>query len=100
MNKTDLIAAISDQSKISKIAVKNVIESFISIVIKTVSNGDKVSIIDFGIFSTIERESRIGINPQTREKIEIAAKIIPKFKPGSKFCEIVNSKMLNKFKNI
>jgi len=30
----------------------------------------------------MERKARRGVNPQTRESIQIPAKKVPKFKPG------------------
>ena len=45
--------------------------------------GDKVSLVGFGTFSVVERGASMGINPSTKKPIEIAAKKVVKFKPGT-----------------
>ena len=37
----------------------------------------------FGTFEARARAARDGFNPQTGEKIKIAAKTVPAFKPGA-----------------
>jgi len=54
--------------------------------------GKKVTLPGFGVFSTAFREAREATNPQdpTGAKINVAACIVPKFKPGSKLKAAVN----------
>ncbi|WP_346775424.1 HU family DNA-binding protein [Faecalicoccus pleomorphus] len=47
----------------------------------------KVSISDFGIFQITERAARKGINPMTKEEIDIPASNVVKFKPAKKLKE-------------
>ena len=49
--------------------------------------GDKVSLVGFGTFEKTKREAREGINPATKEKIQIAAKKVAKFKPGAELAD-------------
>ena len=51
--------------------------------------GDKVSLIGFGTFEARERSAREGKNPQTGEKIKIAACKVPAFKAGKAFKDLV-----------
>ena len=44
--------------------------------------GDKVQLAGFGTFETKQRDARQGINPKTRETIEIPAATVPVFKAG------------------
>ena len=44
---------------------------------------DKVALIGFGTFSVAEKPARTGINPRTKEKIEIPARKAVKFKAGA-----------------
>ena len=46
------------------------------------ADGDKVSLVGFGNFEVRERAAREGKNPQTGEKITIAASKVPAFKAG------------------
>ncbi|MBO5974458.1 MAG: HU family DNA-binding protein, partial [Paludibacteraceae bacterium] len=54
------------------------------------ANGDKVSLIGFGTFSVAERGARQGVNPATKQAIEIPAKKVAKFKAGAELAEKVN----------
>ena len=46
-------------------------------------NDGKVVLVGFGTFSVTERSARKGINPRTKEPIDIPAKKVVKFKAGS-----------------
>jgi len=39
--------------------------------------------VGFGSFKVAERKARLGMNPQTKQKIEIPAARVVRFKPGS-----------------
>lgn len=90
MNKTELIDAMAQDAGISKAAAKLALESFTKNVIETLKQKDgKVSLIGFGTFSVSERAARQGINPATKQPINIPAKMVAKFKPGTEFAEAV-----------
>jgi len=88
MNKADLIEAIASKTGQSKKDTKNTLEATLDTIMETLANGDTISLIGFGTFSTIERKARIGRNPSTGEEMEIKASIVPKFKSSSKMKEI------------
>ena len=90
MNKTDLIDAIAKDAEISKVAAKKALESFLVNLEKTLSKGDKISLVGFGSWSVSERAAREGRNPQTGKTIQIAAKKVVKFKAGSELDNAVN----------
>jgi len=50
-----------------------------------------VDIFGFGKFSVSHVAEHQGTNPQTGQKITVAAKNAPKFKPGKALKELVNS---------
>ena len=52
--------------------------------------GDKIQLVGFGTFSVSERPAREGINPATKEKIQIAAKKVAKFKAGAELADAIN----------
>jgi len=54
-----------------------------------VAREERVSLVGFGTFQVVERKARRGVNPQTREGIQIPAKMIPKFKAGKSLREAV-----------
>ena len=83
MNKAELINAIAEESGLSKADSKKALDAFVSTVIKTLKEGDKIALVGFGTFAVSERGERTGINPATKESITIPAKKIAKFKPGA-----------------
>lgn len=71
------------ESGLSKADAKKALDAFVSTVINAVKGGDKVALVGFGTFAISERAARSGVNPATRKPIEIPAKKVVKFKPGS-----------------
>ena len=82
MNKSELINAMAAESGLSKTDAKKALDAFISVVTNAMKEGDKVALVGFGTFSVSERAGRTGINPSTKQPIEIPAKKVVKFKPG------------------
>lgn len=82
MNKAELIAAMAAESGLSKVDVKKVLDSFLTVVSKELKSGGKVNLVGHGTYQVIEKNERAGINPRTKQPIKIAAKKVVKFKPG------------------
>ncbi len=82
MNKSELISTLADKAEVSKKDAEGVVEAFMSTVTETLQGGGDVALTGFGTFSAKDRAARQGVNPQTGEKIQIAATTVPKFKAG------------------
>ena len=91
MNKGELVEAIANASNLSKADAENALNAFITSVQSAVADGDKVTLPGFGTFAPSARAARTGMNPQTREPIQIAASKSVKFTVGSEFKKRVNS---------
>ncbi|HHU27206.1 MAG TPA: HU family DNA-binding protein [Bacteroidales bacterium] len=83
MNKSELITAIAEKSGLSKVDAKKALDATLQTISEEVKSGGKVVLVGFGTFSVSERSARKGINPRTKEPINIPAKKTAKFKPGS-----------------
>lgn len=83
MNKSELISSIAEKSGLSKADSKKALDAFIESVTETLKANDKVILVGFGTFSVAERAAREGVNPSTKQKIQIPAKKVAKFKPGA-----------------
>ena len=92
MNKTELVAAIAKDTKISKKDTEATLKAFMDVVGKELKKGGKVQLIGFGTFEVAKRAARKGRNPQTGKEIKIAASKTPKFKAGAALKELVNGK--------
>ena len=89
MNKDSLISAISEKTELSKKDIGLVLETFEEVVTKALRNDEKVTLTGFGTFRISKRSERAGINPQTKERIQIPAMSIPKFTAGKALKEAV-----------
>ena len=89
MTKTDLVNAIA-ATGLSKADSKKAHDAVVGAISGALKEGDKVAILGFGTFSVNERPAREGINPATKEKIQIAAKKVVKFKAGAELAAGVN----------
>lgn len=83
MNKTELVSAIAEKTNLTKVEAKNALEATLEAIAGALAANDKVALLGFGTFSVVEKEARTGINPRTKEKIEIPARKVIKFKAGA-----------------
>ena len=90
MKKSDLIEAISKKSKISRSESKIFVEVILEELTSAIASGKRVEVRGFGGFYKRHRKGRVGINPKTGEKTEVAEKFVPFFKPGKFLKEAVN----------
>lgn len=89
MNKTEMIKAIAERTELTKIDSAKVLETFQDIVKETLAAGEKIQLVGFGTFETVERAGREGRNPRTGESMYIEKSISPKFKPSNALKEAV-----------
>jgi DNA-binding protein HU-beta len=78
MNKQDLIVALAKETGFSQKICKTVVEKLKDVVIKTVSDGEKVLLVDFMTISNVKRAPRTGRNPKSGELFDIPATSAPK----------------------
>ncbi len=90
MTKADLVNAMAEKAGLSKTDAEEALKAFIETVTGALKSGDKVALVGFGTFSVGERAARTGQNPQTGQKIQIAAAKVPKFKAGKALKDAVN----------
>ncbi len=90
MKKSDLIEVISKQSMISRSESKISVEVILEELTSAIASGKRVEVRGFGGFYKRHRKGRVGINPKTGEKTEVAEKFVPFFKPGKFLKKAVN----------
>ena len=89
MNKEELVQEIAKKAKVTQKEAAEILNGFVETVQKSVSKGEKVTLVGFGTFEARKRAARTGRNPQTGKEIKIAAKTVPAFTAGKKFKELV-----------
>ena len=90
MKKKDLIDVISKKSQISRSESKLCVEVIVEELTLAIVSGEGVEVRGFGGFYKRHRKGRMGINPKTGEKTEVAAKFVPFFKSGKFLKEAIN----------
>ena len=90
MNKSELIAKIADVAGLSKADAKKALDATVDVLKEALVAGEKIQLVGFGTFAVAERPAREGINPATKEKIQIPARKVAKFKAGMELSEAVN----------
>ena len=85
MNKSELIDQVASRADIKRNEAEKALTALTDVVKETLQRGGDVAITGFGKFSVAERGARQGVNPQTGERIQIAASKAPKFSAGADF---------------
>jgi DNA-binding protein HU-beta len=88
MNKAELIESISGRLGDRKSATA-ALDAVLSEIQNAVTKGDKVSITGFGVFERRERAARTARNPRTGETVKVKKTVVPAFRPGAGFKELV-----------
>jgi DNA-binding protein HU-beta len=89
VNKMELIERIAEEADLPKGEAQRHIEAFEQVVAEALKEGEEVRITGFGKFSLRERKAREGRNPQTGEKMKIAASKVPAFSAGNALKEAI-----------
>lgn len=84
MNKSELVAAIAAKAELTKVAATAALDAAMDAVVEAMKKGDNVQLVGFGTFSVVEKAARKGINPATKQVINIPARKAVKFKAGAK----------------
>ena len=82
MTKAELVTSIAEKTGLTKKDSEKALAAFVDTVTETLAKGDSIQLVGFGTFEVRERAAREGINPRTKEKIEIAATKVTAFKAG------------------
>ena len=80
MNKNQLIAAIASKADCSKEVASACCDAMLDCIMDAMKGGEKVLLPGFGNFEVKVRAAREGINPATREKIQIPESKVVSFK--------------------
>jgi DNA-binding protein HU-beta len=91
MNKTELINSLSEETMFSKRDIMRVLDAFVRIMGRELKKGNRLQWSGFGTFSVSKRPARLGINPVTKQKINLPETRVPKFKAGKQLKEIVRA---------
>jgi integration host factor subunit beta len=90
MTKADLIEEVARITDVTRRDSEVIVETIFDSIVHSLRAGDKIEIRGFGSFRTRQRNSRVGRNPKTGDRVEVPAKKIPFFKPSKELKDLVN----------
>lgn len=88
-NKTQLVDALSEQLGDRKVAVQAV-DALFDYIIRSVDQGERVTITGFGSFEPRARAARTARNPRTGEVVQVPKTTVPAFRAGTLFRDVVS----------
>lgn len=90
MNKTDLVNAIMDKMDANKADATRFLDAMVTVFTDALQRGDSVQLPGFGTLAPAERAARVGMNPRTKEPIDIPASKNVKFKVAAALKKALN----------
>jgi len=82
LTKSDIIASVAEKSGLSRADAGRAVDALLDTITEALKNGDAANFVGFGSFVARPRAARTGLNPQTKEQIQIPASTVPAFKAG------------------
>lgn len=83
MTKSEFVEQVASESGLSRGDASKAVEASLKVIQETLSRGGDINFTGFGKFAVADRGARQGVNPQTGERIQIAASRVPRFSAGS-----------------
>ncbi len=90
MSKQELVEIIAEKAGLSKADAMRALNATLEGIEAGLKKEGKVALVGFGTFAAKKRAARDGINPLTKEKLHIPAKMAITFKAGSKLKDALN----------
>jgi DNA-binding protein HU-beta len=91
VTKSEFVDQVAAKSGLSKGDASTAVDAVLDVIEQTLTRGGEISFTGFGKFSVADRSARQGVNPQTGERIQIAASRVPRFSAGSALKKAVKS---------
>jgi DNA-binding protein HU-beta len=83
VTKSELVDQVADRAEMTKADASRAVDAVLATVEDALRRGSEVTVSGFGKFHVSERGARLGVNPRTGERIQIAASRVPRFTAGS-----------------
>jgi DNA-binding protein HU-beta len=83
VTKSEFVDAVSTRADLSKKDAADAVDAVLNTIEGTLKGGGEVTFSGFGKFHVAQRGAREGRNPQTGERMQIAASRVPRFTAGA-----------------
>ena len=82
MTKKDIVIKVSNETNLTQIDVKKIVQRTLDVVVESLERGETVELRNFGVFKVKSRRGRLGRNPRTGQEVSVPEKKVVVFKPG------------------
>lgn len=82
MTKKDIVTKVSNDTNLTQIDVKKIVQRTLDAVVESLERGETVELRNFGVFKVKTRRGRVGRNPRTGQEVQVPEKKVVVFKPG------------------
>jgi DNA-binding protein HU-beta/integration host factor subunit alpha len=82
MTKKDIVMKVSNETNLTQIDVKKIVQKTLDAIVESLERGETVELRNFGVFKVKSRRGRVGRNPRTGEEVPVPEKTVVVFKPG------------------
>jgi nucleoid DNA-binding protein len=82
MTKKEIVKYISDETGLTQLDVKKVVQMTFDSIIETLSSDGRIELRKFGVFEVKLRKARRARNPRTNQPVDVEAKNVVTFQPG------------------
>ena len=96
LTKSGIVERIYKEAGFSKKEATDLVELVFKIMKETLSRGEKIKISGFGNFLIRDKNSRMGRNPQTGDRMEISARRVLTFRPSEVLKEDITSRYVHR----
>jgi integration host factor subunit beta len=98
MTKADLVEQVAEGigPGITKKDCALVVDGLLNAIKAALADHENIEIRGFGTFKVRERRSRVARNPRTGERVDVAARAVPVFKPSKDLREQVEEAALER----
>ncbi len=90
MNKGEFIKSVAEKAGLTQKEAGAAYDAMVETIVDAFKANDKVALVGFGTFELKCKPARTGINPQTKQTVQIAASKAPSFKVGKAFKDLFN----------
>lgn len=91
MTKRELVIRVANKLGMTQSDVSNIIEGAFDMISKTLAEGKRWELRDFGVFRVKSRASRVGRNPRTGDQVPVPERRVVTFRPGKKMKEMLTT---------
>ena len=82
MTKKDIVMKVSNETNLTQIDVKKIVQKTLDAVVESLERGETVELRNFGVFKLKTRRGRVVRNPRTGQEVQVPEKKVVVFKPG------------------